>query len=197
MKNTGVIHGRFQPLHLDHMNYIVSGLTRVDFMYIGITNPDPILTKTDSADPNRSLPNSNPCTYYERFLMIQGALFDYGYKPDQFCVVPFPINIPDLWRYYVPPNATYFVSIYDEWGEKKLSLFQSNGLKTEILYRKRLEDKGISGTEVRLRIARNDNWEELLPHSTVQIIKEFGIRKRIQNLLQLHKYNDSDANEKP
>jgi nicotinamide mononucleotide adenylyltransferase len=190
MKHIGAIHGRFQPFHLDHMNYIISGLKMVDFMYIGITNPDPTLTKTDSTDTNRSLSSSNPCTYYERLLMAQGALFDYGYKPDQFCIVPFPINIPDLWQYYVPPKATYFVSIYDEWGEKKLSLFQSNGLKTDILYRKSLEDKGICGSEVRLRIAQNNNWEELLPQSTIQVIKEFNIQERIRNAFQLSKSDD-------
>jgi nicotinamide mononucleotide adenylyltransferase len=184
MKHIGVIHGRFQPLHLDHMQYIISGFKKVDYMYVGITNPDPLLTKNDSTDQNRSLPKSNPCTYYERLLMIQGALFDRGYTSNQFCVVPFPINIPELWQYYVPFNATFFVSIYDEWGQKKLSLFQSNGLKTDVLYRKRLEDKRINGTEVRLRIATNNNWEELLPEATTQVIREFNIQKRIQDLLK-------------
>ena len=190
MKKTGVIHGRFQPLHLDHLSYLISGFRKVDFMYVGITNPDPLLTRNDPADPNRSLPNSNPCTYYERYLMLFGTLLDYGYKPTQFYIVPFPINLPELWHYYVPPSATYFISIYDKWGQKKLNLFQSKGLMTEILFRKRIEDKGISGTEVRRRIATNNNWEQLLPQSTVNVIKEFGIQNRIQKLMQ----NDMKSN---
>jgi len=51
----GVIHGRFQVLHHDHLNYIMTGKTRCNHLVVGITNPDPILSKEDSADPQRSL----------------------------------------------------------------------------------------------------------------------------------------------
>ena len=40
MHEVGVIHGRFQGLHLAHMEYLLAGKSRCRFMYIGITNPD-------------------------------------------------------------------------------------------------------------------------------------------------------------
>jgi len=178
----GVIHGRFQVFHLDHLNYVLSGMEKVDFMYIGITNPDPFLTRPDSSDLNRSLPHSNPCTYYERLQMIKGALFESEYKSDQFCIVPFPINFPETWQHYVPLDAIYFMSIYDDWGKKKLELFQSRGMKTHVLRCKRIEDKGISGTDVRNRIANDDKWEDMVPQATIGVIKEFRIQHRIKTM---------------
>ena len=155
------------------------------YLFIGITNPDPKATKSDKTDLHRSLPISNPCTYYERYLMIQGALFEKGYKSNQFCIVPFPINFPELWHYYVPQDATYFVAIYDEWEERKLAMFLSYGLKTEILFKKNIEEKQISGTMVRQFIADNGTWEKFVPKQTIKIINEFGIEERIKNLYNI------------
>lgn len=39
MIKTGVVHGRFQPLHLKHMEYILAAKMRCQKLYIGITNP--------------------------------------------------------------------------------------------------------------------------------------------------------------
>jgi len=41
---TGVIHGRFQVLHNDHLKYLMEGMALCDHLVVGITNPDPILT---------------------------------------------------------------------------------------------------------------------------------------------------------
>jgi len=54
MIDTGAIHGRFQVLHNDHMKYLLAGKERCVHLVIGITNPDPILTRADPADPERS-----------------------------------------------------------------------------------------------------------------------------------------------
>jgi hypothetical protein len=39
---------------------------------MGITNPDPMLTREDRAGTNRSSALANPLTYYERYAIIQG-----------------------------------------------------------------------------------------------------------------------------
>ncbi len=39
----GVVHGRFQPFHLDHLKYALAGLTHCDYLFVGITNPVSIL----------------------------------------------------------------------------------------------------------------------------------------------------------
>lgn len=176
----GVIHGRFQPFHKDHLKYVTAGMEQTDFMFVAITNPDPSLTKPDESNPERSQKNFNPCTYYERLLMIQESLFDAGYRQDRFCIVPLPINIPELYRYYVPQDAVYFLTIYDEWGEKKLKTFQDMNLKTEVLWKR--NEKGIEGKEIRRRICSGEQWEEMVPPATLRIMEKFGIGERIRGL---------------
>lgn len=50
----GVIHGRFQLLHNDHMKYLLAGKERCEHLIIGICNPEQDLTKYTSNNPHRS-----------------------------------------------------------------------------------------------------------------------------------------------
>ncbi|MFZ5517397.1 MAG: nicotinate-nucleotide adenylyltransferase [Candidatus Zhuqueibacterota bacterium] len=184
MIKIGVIHGRFQPLHLGHMEYLLAGMKRVNYMYIGITNPDPTHTKEDKTALHRSSPSSNPLTYFERYNILQKALFDSGYSSSDFCIVPFPINIPELLHYYTPKEATYFITIYDEWGEKKLYLLKSLNLKVEILWRRELISKPYSGHEIRCKILNDELWNHLVPISTFEYIKNHHIDIRIKELMK-------------
>jgi nicotinamide-nucleotide adenylyltransferase len=134
MIEVGVIHGRFQVLHNDHLKYLLAGKSRCRHLVVGITNPDPILTRHHPADPHRSIPTENPLTYFERYIMIQAALIEAGLGIFQFSLVPLPINLPELYRFYVPMDATFFLTIYDPWGRTKLQHFESLGLKTHILW---------------------------------------------------------------
>ena len=182
MTETGVIHGRFQVLHNDHLTYLLAGKERCSHLVVGITNPDPTLTREDAADPHRSLPGSNPLTYYERYVMVKAALIGAGLRFDGFSVVPFPINLPDLYRHYVPLDATFFLTIYDSWGERKLEHFQSLGLRTDVLWRKSPEFKGLSGALIRKKIAAGEAWEPLVPPSTARLIKLWDISGRLKNI---------------
>jgi nicotinamide mononucleotide adenylyltransferase len=114
-----VVRGRFQPFHLDHLKYALESKRRCDFLLVGVTNPDPSLTKPDAADPARSLPKSNPFTYYERMIIARESLLEAGIPREPFDIVPFPINRRGLWDYYVPSAAVVYMTISDEWGRKK------------------------------------------------------------------------------
>ena len=50
MIDIGVVHGRFQPLHLKHMEYILAAKMRCRKLYIGITNPDNLHTRESVHD---------------------------------------------------------------------------------------------------------------------------------------------------
>ena len=65
--------------------------------------------------------------------MVRGVLEEAGVEPSRYSIVPFPINIPELYRYYVPMDALFFLSIYDEWGKRKLDYFRSLALRTHVL----------------------------------------------------------------
>ncbi len=174
-KDKAVIHGRFQPLHNDHLTYLMAGKARCDHIIVGITNPDPVLTEEDSADPQRSASASNPLTYYQRFMMVRDALLEAGVDYSEFSIVPFPVNRPDLYCYYVPLDAVFFLTIYDDWGRRKRDLFQSLGLKTEVMWEKPIDLKGLTGAEIRKRMVTGEPWEHLVPKSVAVLLNEWRV----------------------
>ena len=76
--SSGMIHGRFQPFHNGHLEYLRGAAERSDEVFVGITNPDPQRIKEEATDPLRHLPESNPFTYVERLLMIEAVAKDEG-----------------------------------------------------------------------------------------------------------------------
>lgn len=173
-----VIHGRFQPLHLGHLEYLLAGAERCDTLVVGITSPDPAFVVEEATNPERSHPGANPCTYYERALMVEAALGEAGVPCERLRIVPFPHSFPERLRHYAPEEAVYLLTVYDEWGEAKLERFRALGLATEVMWRR--TDKPISGARVRAAIAAGCGWEELVPAATARVVKERGIDARIR-----------------
>lgn len=93
--NTGVIHGRFQILHNDHLSYLLSGMALCNHLIVGITNPAPAQTKPEKSDGNRGQSKANPLTYYERYTLVKTVLTSEGLSYRDFSIVPFPINFPE------------------------------------------------------------------------------------------------------
>lgn len=180
MVKTGVIHGRFQVLHNDHLKYLLAGKARCEHLIVGITNPDPTLTGEDGADKTRSLPESNPLTFYERYRMVNTLLIGEGINATEFSIVPFPINFPELYQFYVPLDAVFFLTIYDQWGDRKLEIFKSLGLETEILWRRDVSEKGLSSTTIRSFICEGKPWKKYIPSQLLPLVKEFDLEQRIR-----------------
>jgi nicotinamide-nucleotide adenylyltransferase len=182
---TGVIHGRFQVLHNDHLTYLLAGMALCRHLVVGITNPDPLLTRDETADPKRSNPAANPLTYFERYVTVRAVLEEAGIGPSSFSVVPFPINMPELYKYYVPLDALFFLTIYDEWGKRKLEYFNSLGLATHVIRKVSAGRKGLSATDIRRRMAQNEPWEELVPPVAVDLMKKWDIPGRLHAIAGL------------
>lgn len=180
---TGVIHGRFQILHNDHMKYLMAGRERCSHLVVGITNPDPRLTRHDSTSPNRSLESTNPLTYYERYSLLVEALLRAGMAEREFSIVPFPISVPEIIKYYVPMDAVFFLTIYDDWGRRKLEVLSSLGLTTEIIWERPVEQKGISASEIRRRMVEGKEWESMVPEGTAELLKMWKVPERMRKLV--------------
>jgi len=180
--NKGVIHGRFQILHNDHIKYLMAGKKLCKHLIVGITNPDPTLTKHHNSNPHRSTPIANPLSYYERYVMVETALLEQGLNFLEFSIVPFPINVPELIKYYVPVNEIFFLTIYDDWGRQKKKLFESLGLKIHVLWEISLENKGLSSSDIREAIINGKPWEHFVPTSVVRLMKQWDINNRLKKL---------------
>jgi len=175
----GIIHGRFQILHNGHLEYLLEGLNRCEYLLIGISSPDSSYTKFTAANPHRSLDSANPMTYYERFQMIRAALLEQSVPRERFDIVPFPINVPEKLFNYVPKDGTYLMTLYDEWSHEKYATLSALGCEIEVMWERTNEQKITSGTEVRSKIILGEPWEKLVSDSVSTFIKKNEIDQRI------------------
>jgi len=178
----GVIHGRFQVLHNDHMKYLLAGKALCKHLVVGITNPDPYQVKDEPSEPYRSIISANPLTYYERCQLVKAALSDAGIGLSDFSVVPLPINLPERYKYYVPMEAVFFLSIYDDWGLQKKKYFESLNLKVHVLWHVKPEEKGISGIDVRHKMVKGRAWEHLVPCPVAILLNKWKIPQRLRSV---------------
>jgi nicotinamide-nucleotide adenylyltransferase len=161
-----MIHGRFQPFHNGHLEYLRGAAARSDEVFVGITNPDPLRVRKEPSDPLRHLPESNPFTYTERLLMIEAVAEDEGIAVH---VIPFPVNEPELWRAYVPDGVTQYLRLFSEWGGTKLERMRDAGYDVVILDEG--AEKEISGRDVREAIRDAGDWESLVPPGVARVIR--------------------------
>jgi nicotinamide-nucleotide adenylyltransferase len=165
-----MIHGRFQPFHNGHLDYLRGAAERSDEVWIGITNPDPARVKPEPSDPLRHLPESNPYSYAERLLMAKAAAADLGLPPERVHVIPFPVNEPELWPAYVPNGVTQYLRLFSAWGGTKLDRLRDAGYEVVVLDEG--AEKTISGADVRAALRGGRGWESLVPPGVAEILRE-------------------------
>ena len=164
-----MIHGRFQPFHLGHLEYLRGAAERSDEVYVGITNPDPARVRPEPSDPARHLPESNPWNYWERMMMVKAAALDLGLDLARIHPIPFPVNEPELWPAYVPSGVTQYIRLFSDWGGTKLDRLREAGYEVVVL------DEGtakeVSGADVRAALREGRDWEALVPPGVARVIK--------------------------
>jgi cytidyltransferase-like protein len=167
----GMVHGRFQPFHNGHLEYLKGAAERCEELFVGITNPDPRRIKPEDSDPLRHLPESNPYSYVERLLMVKAAGADAGIDLGRLHVIPFPVNEPELWRAYVPEDVVQFIRLFSDWGDTKLDRLREAGFEVVVLDEG--AEKEVSGAEVRAALREGGDWESLVPPRVAGVIKTF------------------------
>jgi nicotinamide-nucleotide adenylyltransferase len=164
-----MIHGRFQPFHNGHLDYLRGAAERSDEIWIGITNPDPARIRPEASDPLRHLPESNPYSYAERLLMVKAAAADLGLEPAGVHVIPFPVNEPELWPAYVPPGVTQYLRLFSTWGGTKLDRLREAGYEVVVLDEGAV--KTLSGADVRAALRDGGDWASLVPAGVARILR--------------------------
>ncbi len=162
-----MVHGRFQPFHLGHLEYTRMAAERCDRLAVGITNPDPTHVRAEAADPQRSEPAANPFPFHLRYRMVNEALAEIGITPA--AIVPMPIHQPELWACYVPPGVTQFVRLFSPWGEEKHTRFRATGYEVVVLDAP--VGKTVSGADVRCRLAAGTGWQRLVPPAVARLLE--------------------------
>ncbi|MDQ6636925.1 MAG: adenylyltransferase/cytidyltransferase family protein [Candidatus Dormibacteraeota bacterium] len=166
--DTGMVHGRFQPFHSGHLEYVLQAAARCSELVVGITNPEPGEVPPEPTSPHRHLPEANPFSYWERLLMVRAALGAAGMDLARVAIVPFPIHYPSRWPHYVPPGVTHFIRVFSAWEEAKAERLRAAGYSVVELP---VKAKDVSGTEVRRRLAAGEDWRDLLPAAVAELIQ--------------------------
>jgi nicotinamide-nucleotide adenylyltransferase len=166
----GMIHGRFQPFHNGHLEYLRGAADRSDEIWVGITNPDPARIKPEPSDPVRHLPESNPYSYAERLLMVKAAAADLGLEARSVHVIPFPVNEPELWEAYVPRGATQYLRLFSDWGGTKFDRLRDAGYEVVVLDEG--AEKQISGADVRAAMRHGGEWRHLVPPGVARVLAD-------------------------
>ncbi|MCL4552042.1 MAG: nicotinate-nucleotide adenylyltransferase [Candidatus Marsarchaeota archaeon] len=183
----GSVHGRFQPLHNDHMEYILAAKAECQYLWIGITQYNVRKLDKSPEDVHRQVAENNPLTYAERVQLISEALLDAGLARSNFGFVPFPIEVPDLLPDFVPRTVPCFTTVYDEWNRRKVERLRNLGYEVIVLWER--DRKRVVGNQVResIRVGKND-WIRMVPAATVSAVSRWELRRR---LVDLHELGDS------
>lgn len=168
MVTRGVLIGRFQPVHLGHVEVFKQILREVDELVVGI----------GSAQKSHTL--ENPFTAGERLLMIKKALVEAGINLSHTHIIPIPdINNNAIWVSHVISLSPPFEVVYS--GNPLVRrLFKEAGFKT----RKppMFKRKEYWGTEIRDRMVKGERWEKLVPKAVVEVMHEIKAVERLKDL---------------
>jgi len=166
-----LIIGRFQPLHLGHMNVIEEAAREYDEIIIGI----------GSSQESHTL--KNPFTAGERIMMIKNSLDELNNTRNNklnYLIIPIPdIHNNSIWVAHVCSLVPEFNVVYSRNNLVK-RLFREAGftVKEQELY-----DRGKhEGTEIRRKIAEGKKWENLVPKAVYDVITEISGAERIKEI---------------
>ena len=167
----GSVHGRFQPFHNGHLDYVIEAFDRADFLWVGLTQifrprSDPL------NEAGREMATSNPLTFRDRCDLVDATLVGAGLARKRFRITPFPIETPVRLQEFIPSGCVRFTTLVNEWNSEKVKRLNDNGFPTEILGLSVPDNMRVtSGTEIRRLIRAGDSsWARFVPSAVAEII---------------------------
>ena len=173
MISRGLFVGRFQPFHLGHLATIKFALNNVDELIIVI----------GSAQTSHEI--RNPFTAGERIQIIRDSLMaDSEIDIKRILLIPVSdIYVHSLWTHQVDILVPKYNVVF------------TNDLLTALLFKEReikvvepplYRRKELSSTEVRSRMAKDEDWKQLVPFQTVKVVEDMHGVERIKAIFAKH-----------
>ncbi len=154
--------GRFQPVHNGHLQVLKQISKDYEEIIIGI----------GSAQYKNT--SQNPFSFEERRIMIYQSLVEENITNYQIVAIP-DIHDPPNWVDHVCSIVNNFDVVISN-NTFNRNLFSEKGFRVATTP---YFNRGIlSGREIRKRMIKGENWEELVPSSVVQVIcKVEGVQR--------------------
>ena len=182
-KIRGLYIGRFQPIHLGHLNCIKQVLGKTSEVIIAI----------GSAQFSHTL--HNPFTAGERVTMIRLAMDEANIDASKYFIIPIrDLRIHDLWVPHLVSQTPRFEIVFS--NEPVTSrLFKEAGYRVEPI--PFYDREQYSATEIRERIVKGSDWEKLVPPSTSAFIRSIFGDERLRELVLSDKPNNQRHDKPP
>lgn len=162
----GLIIGRFQPFHKGHLVALSFALSKVDKLWLGIGS---------SNKPNQK---ENPFSADERKEMILSSIDDSISKRIQIYYIP-DLEDHKKWIENIDSIVPKFEIVFTN-DELTLLLYSKRGTKVISVPFKDREI--LSGTNLREKIVKDQNWQQLVPNGTKSVLLKIGANKRLKSL---------------
>lgn len=162
------VTGRFQPVHLQHVELFELALRPGGRLVVAITDPDPGARRPEPDAGHRHTPAANPFTYFERAGLVATALAGRGLL-ERATIVPFDLTRPQHWPLYVPLAARHLVRAFGAWERRKAERLAAAGYAVTVIDGDPAAK--LSATEVRRRLAAGQGWTEAVPAATVPLLR--------------------------
>jgi nicotinamide mononucleotide adenylyltransferase len=188
----GSVHGRFQPFHNEHLEYVLSAKQRCDFLWVGITKYDISPSDFTPLGRPREHPENNPLTYFERMAIITDALSAAGLQKGSFGFVPFPIETPQRLSEFMPTSIPCFTTVCEEWNREKIRILQAYGFEVFVLWER--TPKVVTGGAIREDIIQGGSaWRSMVPPATAMSVDRLNLRERLIKLRSLAPLSEADS----
>lgn len=179
MYEVTMMHGRFQPFHIGHLDYLKLALELTkEHLIIGITNPSPEFTMKEESSSHRHKGTSNPFTYFQRVQMIRESILhdtEINNFINKISFTPLPIHHPEYWHNYFPDNAVHVVCLVEEWSYVKLNRFKENGYKVHAIDVNRIT----SASNVRTLMSKEESLDQVVPLGTLLTMRSLNLTKNL------------------
>jgi nicotinamide-nucleotide adenylyltransferase len=158
--------GRFQPFHNGHLFMTRRILEEHDQLIIGVGSAQYSNTK------------ENPFSFDERSEMIGRALVEEGIIQCETLPIE-DVHNHATWVSFVESVVPKFGVVFSN-DPLTVKLFQEKGYEVR---EPSLHDReNLSGTEVRERMASGEDWEDLVPRTVAEFVREIGGIERVRQL---------------
>lgn len=159
-----LVIGRFQPLHLGHMEVLAHCASESEHLIVGI------------GSAQYSHQKENPFTAGERYTMIHQAL--RAADITDFSIVPIEdLNRYSVWVSHVESMCPPFSRVYTN-NPMTRRLFEEAGyeVRNSHIYNREV----YSGTEIRRRMLDDEDWRSLVPDAVARVIDSIDGASRVK-----------------